>query len=116
MLISKCSRVTLRRMSALASLSLVLTVSPARASFVTFSTGGTSATSSIQSTVDSFRPHWAASTTEIILGRSLVDGVRSIGMVAAPPRPLSAGRCSPRSQTRAEAPLRLRAMNSFKRR
>jgi hypothetical protein len=55
MLFSKCSRVTLRRMSALASLSLVLTVSPARASFMAFSVGGTSVTSSIQGTVDAFR-------------------------------------------------------------
>ena len=43
------------RISVLASLSLVLTASPARASFLTFSVGGTSAPSSIQSTVDSFR-------------------------------------------------------------
>ena len=52
---SKRDRVTLRQMSALACLSFVLTVAPARAGFLSFSVGGTSATSSIQSTVDSFR-------------------------------------------------------------
>jgi hypothetical protein len=52
---SKLGSAFRRRMSALTFLSLVLTVGTAQASFVTFSTGGTSATSSIQSTVDSFR-------------------------------------------------------------
>ncbi|HEY3394224.1 MAG TPA: PEP-CTERM sorting domain-containing protein [Lacipirellulaceae bacterium] len=52
---SKPGRITLLRISAMASLLLVLTVTTARAGFVTFSVGGTSATSSIQSKVDSFR-------------------------------------------------------------
>jgi hypothetical protein len=51
----KPRRVTLRRLSALATLSFGLTAASASAGFLTFSAGGTSATSSIQSTVDSFR-------------------------------------------------------------
>jgi hypothetical protein len=51
----KPRRITLRRLSALATLSFVLTAGSARADFLTFFAGGTSATSSIQSTVDSFR-------------------------------------------------------------
>ena len=51
----KPRRVTLRRLSALATLSFALTAASASAGFLTFSAGGTSATSSIQSTVDSFR-------------------------------------------------------------
>ncbi|HZZ26742.1 MAG TPA: PEP-CTERM sorting domain-containing protein [Pirellulales bacterium] len=45
----------LHRTFALAAASLILGATTAGASFVTFSTGGNSATSSIQSTVDSFR-------------------------------------------------------------
>ena len=51
----KTGRLAVRRMSALASLLLVLSVTPVRASFVTFSAGGSSATNSIQGTVDAFR-------------------------------------------------------------
>jgi hypothetical protein len=53
--LSKPCRVSLCRMSALGSLSLVLAASAAGASFVTFFAGGTSVTSSIQGTVDAFR-------------------------------------------------------------
>lgn len=52
---SKSSCVTLRRLSAVISISCLLTATTASASFLTFSVGGSSATSSIQSTVDSFR-------------------------------------------------------------
>jgi hypothetical protein len=52
---SKIGRVNLRRLSALVCLTLIQTVTTARASFLTFSVGGSSATSSIQGTVDSFR-------------------------------------------------------------
>ena len=52
---SKPGRGNLYRLLTLASLSLGLTATTARASFITFSDGGTSAASSIQSTVDSFR-------------------------------------------------------------
>jgi hypothetical protein len=51
----KPRRVTLRQLSAFATLSFGLTAASASAGFQTFSAGGTSATSSIQSTVDSFR-------------------------------------------------------------
>jgi hypothetical protein len=54
-MLSRLDRATLRPMLALASLSLVLIATPARAGFLTFSAGGSAATSSIQSTVDSFR-------------------------------------------------------------
>ncbi len=52
---SKPSLVAHCRIWALGSLLLVLSVTPVRASFVTFSVGGNSATSSIQGTVDAFR-------------------------------------------------------------
>jgi len=54
-MLSKHSCVILRRLSALTSMSCLLTATTASASFLTFSVGGNSATSSIQSTVDSFR-------------------------------------------------------------
>ena len=54
-MLSKHSCVILRRLSALTSMSYLLTATTASASFLTFSVGGNSATSSIQSTVDSFR-------------------------------------------------------------
>ncbi len=52
---SKPVLITLRRVLVLSSLSLILNVTTAQAGFLTFSTGGNAATSSIQSTVDSFR-------------------------------------------------------------
>src|SRR5687767_12808087 len=52
---SQPGRIALSRVSALVSLSLIVTLDAAHASFVTFSVGGTSETSSIQGTVNSFR-------------------------------------------------------------
>jgi hypothetical protein len=52
---SKLINATMRTLLALAAPSFVLVATEARAGFLTFSVGGTTATSSIQSTVDSFR-------------------------------------------------------------
>jgi hypothetical protein len=52
---SKLSRAIRRGALAAAALSLVQVAATARAGFITFSAGGSAATSSIQSTVDSFR-------------------------------------------------------------
>src|SRR3954464_11706760 len=52
---SKIVNATMRTLLALATPSFVLVATQARAGFLTFSVGGTTATSSIQSTVDSFR-------------------------------------------------------------
>ena len=54
-MVTKSSRITLSRSLALASMLVIQTVTTAHAGFVTFDMGGTSAPSSIQSTVDSFR-------------------------------------------------------------
>src|SRR4029079_15981105 len=52
---SKIVDATMRTLLALATPSFALVATQARAGFLTFSVGGTTATSSIQSTVDSFR-------------------------------------------------------------
>ncbi len=52
---SKLINATIRKSLVLTTLSLVLVATQAHAGFLTFSVGGTAATSSIQSTVDSFR-------------------------------------------------------------
>ena len=52
---SNFSSAALRRIIGLSLLSMAVITTPARAAFITFSTGGTAATSSIESTVDAFR-------------------------------------------------------------
>ena len=52
---SKPNHIVLSRISALVSLAVLVTANAAHASFVTFSVGGSSETSSIQGTVDLFR-------------------------------------------------------------
>jgi hypothetical protein len=52
---SNFSSAALRAIIGLSLLSMAVIITPARAAFITFNTGGTAATSSIQSTVDAFR-------------------------------------------------------------